>query len=405
MTSQKFRSFFMEDALEHGRFQARFNAGESGGPPQSLSQILTQIPGTRPEEASKALLDMPLSDSPNHGRDDLRDAIAVLHPGAHRENVLVTTGTSEALYLYFHLRTPKKVALILPGFQLLYELALVHGCTIIELSMSWSESGRPQPMLEDWLDTLKREQPDLVLFNHPHNPSGWVPELTFIQDLQTIVGSWGGTLLGDEHYRFLCADGIPLHVERSEQQANTDHFPLGTTLYQSDSATVVTGSFIKCLGTPGLRIGWCVGPEDLISQMQNMKNYTTHTVNPYSEWIASLVLNDTTRSAFFAARETWETNRSAFSAWIETQQKMTSGWIGTAPDGGWVTCLAYQGRSESTQLKVNLRDQGVFLLELDLMEWRSFERRSVFSRCPSFRIGLGLQPKLFEEMLTTLSKI
>lgn len=405
MTSKKFRSFFMEDALEHGRFHAKFNAGESGGPAQSLSQIVAQIPGLTSEKASRALLDMPLSDSPNHGRADLRDAIAALHPGAQRENVLVTTGTSEALFLYFYLRTPRKVALILPGFQLLYELALVHNCAIIELPMVWSEKGHPEPPVDDWLDTLNHEKPDLVLFNHPHNPSGWVPDKHFIQKLQGAVDGWGGTLLGDEHYRFLVEGSTFNHSALPDQREKAESFPLGATLYRSDSQTIVTGSFIKCLGTPGLRIGWCVGPTDLISQMQNMKNYTTHTVNPYSEWVASLVLTDPTCSAFFAAREMWDCNRRALSAWITEQQLTSHGWLGAAPLGGWVTCLAYGGRFDPAELNMKLSDRGVFLLDLSLMEWKAFGRGSVFSQRPSFRLGLGLQPDRFEEMLASLSAI
>jgi aspartate/methionine/tyrosine aminotransferase len=403
MTPTSFRNFLMEDALEEGRFQARFNAGESGGPPQNLAQIISQIPGVSAENASRTLLEMPLHDSPNHGRADLRAAIASLHPGALPNNVLVTTGTSEALFLYFYLRPPKKIALILPGFQLLYELAHVHHSTIVPLPMRWSPTGHPQPDLSAWLDTLAKEKPDLVLINHPHNPSGWVPQKEFLEEVQALVESWSGTVLGDEHYRFLVDTGHSPHPQSVAAQA--DPFPMGATLFRDDERSVVTGSFIKCLGTPGLRIGWCVGPSALIRQMQNLKNYTTHTVNPYSEWIASLVLTDPTRSAFHCARNTWIQNCTTFANWMASTGEKHAGWTGAAPKGGWVTCLARTGWTDSNRLKAELRNHGVFLLGLDLMEWSAFDQDSLFSRWASFRVGFGVTPQLFAEMLQVLSTI
>src|SRR5688572_29068528 len=114
------RSFFMEDYLEGSRFTARYNLGESGARPRTVGELLTGS-GVSPQQAMETFLSTLLRDSPNWGRADLRDLVAAMHPGATRDNVLITTGTSEALLLLFRQLRPRKVALAWPAFQLLYE--------------------------------------------------------------------------------------------------------------------------------------------------------------------------------------------------------------------------------------------------------------------------------------------
>ncbi|MBX9704262.1 MAG: hypothetical protein K2X39_08930, partial [Silvanigrellaceae bacterium] len=158
--------FYMEDYLESNRFHARYNLGESGNTALTVQEILT---GSllSPEEISQGFTRLLLRDSPNWGRDDLRDLIAHFHPGAHRENVLLTTGTSEALFLLFRYLKPKKIALPLPGFQLLYEIPQSLGAQIIPLPVLWNEKHEPYILEQEWLDILHNEKPDCVLINNP----------------------------------------------------------------------------------------------------------------------------------------------------------------------------------------------------------------------------------------------
>ena len=95
-----FRTFLMEDDLENHRLTASFNLGESGGRTRTVRDLLSGS-GVDSKEACEIFLETKLCDSPNWGRTDLRECVAKLHPGATKENVLITTGTSEALFLLF----------------------------------------------------------------------------------------------------------------------------------------------------------------------------------------------------------------------------------------------------------------------------------------------------------------
>ena len=92
------REFLMEDRLEKFRLQTACNMGESGVRNFSLGELLENL-----ELDSSILKDISLSDSPNQGRTDLREEIASLYEDVHPDEVLITTGTSEALFIIFHI--------------------------------------------------------------------------------------------------------------------------------------------------------------------------------------------------------------------------------------------------------------------------------------------------------------
>jgi len=369
----------MEDWLEKHRFSARFNAGESGHYPQTLDSLLNALQPDFTFSLRDALLQTQLCDAPNLGMEELRSAVAALHPGTTADNVLITTGTSEALVLLLRRLRPQRLALIVPAFQLLLEIPLSLGADLIPLPIRWDENGQPRAPLELWTKTIIRERPDVLLINHPHNPSGLVFNEDELNALQTAAQKVGCTVVGDEHYRFLARpDGL-----------------LGPTAFTSRG--FVTGSFIKCAGTPGLRIGWCVGEPSTLREMQSEKNYLTHTVNPLSQNLALWFLQSFFGgNAFFARLHSdWMQNRTYLADWLQQQSE----WRGCPPQGGLVTCLfpcVQQGDLEQFE---KMRHLGVFLLPLSTFtdavcrdaQW-----------CRGFRLGLGLRPAEFKAMLTVM---
>ncbi|GBF49717.1 putative aspartate aminotransferase [Leptospira ryugenii] len=243
--------------METYRNRSTANLGESGYHAFSLGEVLSMA-GISQEE----WMQIPMYDSPNQGSWELRKEIAKLYPGTAPENVLVTTGTSEALYLAFHLLIQKgdAVAYYHPAFQALYEIPKMLGARLLPISTS------PEGIQsEDW-ETI---QADLYVINHPHNPTGFEfakadrPKL--VQQLKTK----NKPVLFDEHYRFL---------DRYD--------PDGWTGVSINDRFFGTGSFTKCFGVTGLRIGWLVADESFVKRARSFKDYLTHTVSPIAERIA-----------------------------------------------------------------------------------------------------------------------
>jgi aspartate/methionine/tyrosine aminotransferase len=385
------RTFFMEDWLESFRFNSKYNLGESGGRPRIVKDLLTKS-GLTKEEAIETFLHMKLCDSPNRGRDDLRKLIAEFHPGASIDNVLITTGTSEALFLLFRHLNPKKVALALPAFQLLYELPQAIDAKIIPLPVRYLENGKPFIDEKEWLETIKRQKPDCLLINNPHNPSGLILNKEFIISLSLLANELGCYLIGDEHYRFL--------------SSATE--TLGDTLYQNNENTFITGSFIKCFGAPGLRIGWCVGSKKALDSMQNEKNYTTHTVNPITEWIAYDILKNPRSELFYSVKNEWLENKYLLNQFLSHSQTV----YGVSPNGGLVTTLGFQQAktlSDAQYLSEKLLNNGIFTLPLSSMEFGSLNfqnerfykdlKLSNINKGYGFRLGMGIEPAQFQKAL------
>lgn len=380
--------FLMEDWLERHRFTATFNAGESGHRPQTLQSLLSGLQPDFHFNLHDALKETLLCDAPNMGNDELRAEVARLHCGAGPENVLITTGTSEALILLLRQLKPKRVALITPAFQLLVEIPRSLGASVIYLPIDWDpQSGHPHAPLEKWIKILIREQPDVFIFNHPHNPSG----LTFSDDEQDALlaacDSVGCVVIGDEHYRFLT----------QEQTVADPSAPMGPTIWTRGRGRFVTGSFIKCAGTAGLRIGWCVGDAKTLEAMQSEKNYLTHTVNPLSQQLAVWFLQSFSRgqSFFKPLYDEWQTHRLVLNDWLA----VSSNWMGIAPSGGLVSCLFPKTRHTSSEIFENLRLKGVFLLPLSSFVETDMTDES-FSH--GFRVGLGLPTSAFKQMLSVM---
>ena len=292
--------FLMEDLLEEHRFSARFNAGESGHRAQSLGSLLTGLQPDFNFNLQDALSEVMLSDAPNMGQEQLRSLVAQLHPGASPENVLITTGTSEALLLLLRQLRPRKLALIAPAFQLLSEIPCSLGAEILPLPVRWNALGHPEAPIDAWVNAIQANKPDVFIFNHPHNPSGLLLSQQHIEMLLAASASVNCVVIGDEHYRFLSRP-VP---------------EPGPTLYAR--GRFVTGSFIKCAGTPGLRIGWCVGDAQVLQAMQSEKNYLTHTVNPISQLIATWFLQSLQRSnGFFSVLHSeWLENKRTFAQYF-----------------------------------------------------------------------------------------
>lgn len=168
----------MEALLEGNRFSSRYNAGESGNNPQSLRELLSGLQPAFDDNLSEALSEVLLCDAPNMGTMELREEVAALHPGATADHVLITTGTSEAFFLLMRQLRPSRTAVITPAFQLLTEIPRSLGSEVVGLPVIWNELGQPIPPLKEWIKTIEEKRPDVLILNHPHNPTG----LTFSDD-------------------------------------------------------------------------------------------------------------------------------------------------------------------------------------------------------------------------------
>lgn len=352
--------------IEHQN--ARYNFGESGVLDQTLGELLA-VAGEDPAR----MLDIDLRNPDTRGSPALRSTISQLYAGSDPEQVLVTTGTSEALFIYYQLRQRPgaNVVVPLPSFQTLYELPRAMGYEVRFLRLRREHGFRPDL---DELERLVDDRTQTIVVNNPHNPTGVLLTPDEIRRILAIAERHGADVLADEHYRFVPYTG-------SE--------PIDS-LYGASPRVIAVGSMIKCTGCVGLRVGWILGPPSFLAECRDFRDYTTHTLSPLSEYVTQVVLAHW-RPIVARYRGFIAANLERFGALV-AEHPTRLAWV--PPQAGIVAFpWLVEPRWTTARFCRELVDQtGVFVLPGE-----------VFEVPGHFRIGFGQPPEAFSGAMDLLS--
>lgn len=355
------REFFIEDRLEKYRLSASCNLGESGLRNFTVHALLEKL-GLQ----ENCFNNISLADSPNNGREDLRKEVANLYENISPEQVLITTGTSEALYILFHLLIKKGdvVSLFTPAFQALYEIPITFGANILEVEVTNSLQ----------IEKIFSPEVNFAIINHPHNPTGIGLKQKEIEILKTELSTYSGYTLFDEHYRFL-------------DYANDLSFS-GAGLSKKCFAT---GSITKCFGVTGLRIGWLIGDKEILDRARSFKDYLTHTVNPISEFLALEILRN--RKIFVKPiKESILENIKTFNDNFKSLPGIENF---RTPDGGLVCFVKLKdGISSEKYADLLLENCDIFVLPGSNFEREGFIRIGFGETTERFKAGIERWKKL-----------
>jgi aspartate/methionine/tyrosine aminotransferase len=347
---------------------ARYNLGESGVTNMTVAELLARCGASL-----EALGPLSLANADTMGGRPLREVIAGFYPGVPADQVLVTTGTSEAIFLYFAVRrrAGANVVVPFPAFQTLYEVPRYLGYEVRLARLRREQQFRPDL---DELVSLIDDQTRVVVLNNPHNPTGivWTPEE--IGTVRAAAARHGAEILADEHYRFL---------------PYTDDTELLPSLCDGAAGTAGVGSMIKCFGCVGLRIGWLIGDAALLAACRDFKDYTTHTVCSVTEHLATVALRGW-RQIVPSYRRWVRTNAETFGAFVRDHAEL----LGWAPAQAGAVAFPWlrDGSIETARFCRSLVDQ----TEVFLLPGEAFENPG------HFRLGLGVSPEDFSEAMHRL---
>ncbi len=236
------------------------------------------------------LEDIPLSGDNCYGYTVLKDVIADRYGIAPRR-VTITPGTSMANFLVLNalLERGDKTAVEFPAYEPLARLSeFITGRKPLKLIR---DRGRGYH-LGELPEQIIEEQPNILILSNLHNPTGvWDPPETFITFAER-VSEWGGWLLVDEVFLAYLPTG-------DEQTSAVSHHRI-----------ITTNSLSKAWGLHSLRIGWVIGPVDLVRRIELMTD-SMYLILPFiTEFLASKVLarKGVGTGLLAAAREKSRTN-------------------------------------------------------------------------------------------------
>ena len=343
------------------------NLSDSGVHPYDLRSLLG-------EADREALLDLELGYGHTDGSPGLRGAIAALHAERSVDEVIVTNGGAEANFLLVMstVEPGDEVVVLTPNYLQIAGWAEAAGATVTTVALKRDDGWR---LDRDAIAAALARGPKLLTLCDPNNPTGVVQGQDDRAWLVAATREAGGLLHVDEVYRGAELEG----PEPPSWADDGDH-------------VLITDSTSKALALPGLRIGWLVGPKEIVYRSWQRKDYTTITTAALSEAIAERVLAPELRGRILARSQQWLAgNRDLLAQWVAE----TPGFDSALPQAGGMALLAYDLPIASTALSERLRIEASVL--------------AVPGACYGMegflRVGIGAPRAVLEEGLSRLAAL
>lgn len=242
----RFRDYELLEWLKRYERKAEYNLGSSAVRSINLKEL-------------GAIDEFDLGYGEIEGSMELKGLIAECYD-CKEDNVALTSGVNESNFLLFStLQREDEVIIETPTFPPIQEVPKALGLKVKSIERRYDE--RYQINAEA-LEGMVSSKTRMVVVTNLHNPSGI---LTDLRPLVEIVEDYDAYLFVDEIYRELSGTESALSLS---------------------SNVVVTSSLSKTYGSAGLRIGWVVGDEKIIKDVQTAKNYVNTCLPTLSEHLA-----------------------------------------------------------------------------------------------------------------------
>ncbi|MCI0488345.1 MAG: aminotransferase class I/II-fold pyridoxal phosphate-dependent enzyme [Blastocatellia bacterium] len=361
----KLEEFAMERMQSTWENVVRYNLSESGVHPVAIGDLIPD------REDREALLRIELGYGQSNGTPDLRRAIASMYEGAAEENVLVTTGTSEANFLVsWMIAGPgSEVVMMLPNYMQLWGLVRSFGAEVKPFHLIEERGWAPDL---DELDRAVSEKTELIAVCNPNNPTGAIlteEEMDRIVQAARRAGAW---LLVDEVYR---------GAERSGD--------LTPSFWGRYDKLIVTSGLSKAYGLPGLRIGWIVSTAELVARAWSYHDYTTIGPSMASDLLARVALRPENRQKLFErTRVILNSNYPIIREWVDRHDGLFSMIDSQA---GAIVYMRYDLDVNSLELVESLRrDRSVLIVAGEHFLMGNYLRIGYGSDPDYLRAGLDL---------------
>ncbi len=369
-----FQVFEMEHMMSKWENVVEYNLSESGVQPISVRELVGD-PALLDE-----LLDTELYYPQANGIIELREHIAALYPGATPDNVLVTVGCAEANFITVQtiLAEGGEMVVMLPNYMQVWGVAHNLGARVRAFHLREERGWAPDL---DELNDVVSEKTKLIAVCNPDNPTGYIlteDEMDAIVAAAERVGAW---LLADEVY------------SGAERLTNTQT----PSFWGRYDKVLAMNSLSKAYGLPGLRIGWVVGPSDMVDEIWTRHEYTTIGTAMLANKLAAIALSPQVRPRLIQrARDYIRRGFPILDGWLESHEGVFSL---VPPQAAAIAFVRYHLDINSTELVERLiHEKSVFIIPGDHFGMDHFLRIS-FGLPPDYlRTGLDRIHELIVEL-------
>lgn len=191
------------------------------------------------------------------------------------DEVLVTVGATEAMFLALMalISHADEVLLFDPGFVCYEPDVLLAGGVPIRVPLLEKDGFR---LDSDAVMSRITDKSRVIILNSPNNPTGAVFSYDDLLKLSKIVIERDLIVISDEVYEKIVYDGAR-------------HFSLAAFPGMRER-TISVNSFSKTYAMTGFRVGYALGPADLIDSMARVHQYSVACIDGPSQYAAIAAL-------------------------------------------------------------------------------------------------------------------
>jgi aminotransferase len=226
------------------------------------------------EAVQEAIIQQKTAPTPVMGMPQIREAVAEKFRRENglpvtAENVMVTTGGQEALYLLMQtLLDPGDEVLVPDPRYTSYDEAIESaGGKMVMIPTDHDDAFNLRPEAVEAAITPKSKA---LLIVTPSNPTGGIVTEERLRGIAEVAIKHNLIVISDEIYEKFVYD-------------NWKHFSIGS-LPGMEERTITLNGFSKTYAMTGFRIGFVAAPKNFIEAMAKVKAVTTGSVATISQW-------------------------------------------------------------------------------------------------------------------------
>lgn len=277
-------------------------------------------------------------------------------------SVHVTAGASHANALVAAAFAEGRVLVERPGYEPLVACSEAFGATVERFD-------RPDGHLDPArVATALDDDTAMVVLTNRHNPTGRLADRETLRACAEHAAAHDALLVVDEVY--------------ASYDTEAGDGPFGGPSAAGLPNTLAVGSLTKFLGLGGLRIGWVVGPDDLIERLGTAAWYFPVVAGPSRALARRALANRETLGE--RSRELCARNHDLLASCV------AGSFAGAVPDGSPYALIGHPDHT-GDELAAQAAEEGVLVVP-----GRFFERPD------AVRVSLGGHPETMSEALAAL---
>jgi 2-aminoadipate transaminase len=268
-------------------------------------------------------------------REQICEVMAMEGVRAHPDDVVVTTGSQQALDLVTRLFVDPGDVILVEAPSYVGALSAFRSYQAEVVHVGMDEHGlRPEDLrsaLEACAGTGKRVK---FLYTIPnfHNPAGVSLSVARRREILAICHEAGLLIVEDNPYGLLGFDGEPMRALRADD----------------GEGVIYLGSFSKTFA-PGFRVGWAVAPHAVRERLVLASEATQLCPSSFSQLVVSTYLSTQPwKQQVKAFRELYRERRDVMLETLELVMPPGTAW--TRPGGGFYVWLTLPERLDATAM-------------------------------------------------------